>query len=226
MTNDVCAANDLDTDPVNPPADHVRCDTARREKIMSAATRSVVKYGYQATSMDRVAHGSGMSKKTVYRMFSSKQELFETLLQEKLLRKEPQDLPREGKNYADRLTRGICMLADDFLGTERISLLRAVIGELSRHPEIGQFMEKYFATESKTYPMRVWLQELYDQNALKIDDITATADRLFGMTLGVLALGELTQCRPRMPKAERDAFIAESVRIFLYGAGAQLIGGL
>ena len=100
MTNDVCAANDLDTDPVNPPADHVRCDTARREKIMSAATRSVVKYGYQATSMDRVAHGSGMSKKTVYRMFSSKQELFETLLQEKLLRKEPQDLPREGKNLS------------------------------------------------------------------------------------------------------------------------------
>ena len=55
--------------------------TERRAAILKAAAAAFAHRGYAATSMDDVAAEAGITKLIVYRHFSSKEELYEAVLQ-------------------------------------------------------------------------------------------------------------------------------------------------
>lgn len=57
-------------------------EQARREQILSAARRCFIENGYHPTRMDDIAKAAGLSKGGVYFHFKSKQEVFETLVEE------------------------------------------------------------------------------------------------------------------------------------------------
>ncbi|GEN13923.1 hypothetical protein NCH01_03540 [Neoasaia chiangmaiensis] len=182
---------------------------------MDATTETLIEFGYQATSMDRIAHSSGMSKKTLYQMFSSKQELLEALLTERLFNTRLSSLPLIGETAEARLVYGMQRLTDEFLRDDRICLLRVVVTEVSRIPEIGDFMQTYFTSNSRSFPLYIWLRQLEDEKLIVLNDLEADADRLFGMTIGLLTIKELTRCKPRLSNCERASHIIESVRFFL-----------
>jgi AcrR family transcriptional regulator len=52
----------------------------RRPEVLDAALRLFLERGYEGTSMDAIAHATGVSKPVVYACFPSKEELFRTLL--------------------------------------------------------------------------------------------------------------------------------------------------
>ena len=52
----------------------------RRPQVLDAALKLFLKGGYDGTSMDAVAHAAGVTKPVVYACFSSKDELFRSLL--------------------------------------------------------------------------------------------------------------------------------------------------
>ena len=51
-------------------------DAARRKRLVAAAEHVFVEMGYGAASMDGIARCAGMSKKTIYQVFETKQDLF------------------------------------------------------------------------------------------------------------------------------------------------------
>ena len=51
----------------------------RRERMLEAAASVFAEKGYEAASMDDIAHAAGMTKPTFYRYFSSKEALFEAV---------------------------------------------------------------------------------------------------------------------------------------------------
>ena len=57
-------------------------EQARREQILSAARRCFIENGYHPTRMDDIARAAGLSKGGVYFHFKSKQEVFESLVDE------------------------------------------------------------------------------------------------------------------------------------------------
>jgi AcrR family transcriptional regulator len=54
---------------------------ARREAILRSAAAAFAEKGYAGTSMDDVAAASGITKLIVYRHFSSKEELYDAVLE-------------------------------------------------------------------------------------------------------------------------------------------------
>ena len=58
-----------------------RLTDRKREAILSAAVEEFRTAGYEATSMDRIAAAAGVSKRTVYNHFPSKDELFGLMLE-------------------------------------------------------------------------------------------------------------------------------------------------
>ena len=52
----------------------------RRPQVLDAALKLFLKGGYDGTSMDAVAHAAGVTKPVVYACFSSKDDLFRSLL--------------------------------------------------------------------------------------------------------------------------------------------------
>ena len=113
------------------------------EKILTGATAAFLANGYTATSMNRVASASGVSKATVYKHFKDKRRLFKVLI-EKLARakletvrklinsQSPQEKPEITlNNIATKLLLNIggdC----DFQ-----NLMRIVLAESGRSPELA-----------------------------------------------------------------------------------------
>lgn len=52
----------------------------RREQTLEAATRTFAKAGFDATSLDDVAAGAGISRVLLYRLFESKTDLYRAVL--------------------------------------------------------------------------------------------------------------------------------------------------
>lgn len=58
-----------------------RRDTSKKKKaILDGATQVFIELGYEVASMDKIAEVAGVSKKTVYNHFQSKENLFQAIV--------------------------------------------------------------------------------------------------------------------------------------------------
>ena len=62
----------------------------KREDILSGAIKVFIESGYDASSMDRIAEVAGVSKRTVYNHFQSKESLFQAVVDGFLARRDEQ----------------------------------------------------------------------------------------------------------------------------------------
>lgn len=69
------------TAPASPPR-QLLDRAARRETILKGAAAAFAEQGYAGTSMEDVASAAGITKLIVYRHFSSKEELYDAVLEE------------------------------------------------------------------------------------------------------------------------------------------------
>ncbi|MEL6189820.1 MAG: helix-turn-helix domain-containing protein, partial [Myxococcota bacterium] len=60
----------------------------KRAAVIEAATEAFLSHGFEGTSMDRIAETAGVSKRTVYDHFPSKEDLFRAISHEILERVE------------------------------------------------------------------------------------------------------------------------------------------
>ena len=56
----------------------------KEEQILNAAKKLFTNYGFKKVSMDEIASEAGVTKKTVYTYFSSKEELLKYCIKEEL----------------------------------------------------------------------------------------------------------------------------------------------
>ncbi|MHB1486131.1 MAG: TetR/AcrR family transcriptional regulator [Acidimicrobiales bacterium] len=85
----------------------------RRNKILEAATEVFGRLGFEFTRMEDVAKAAGIAKGLLYKHFSSKDALFEALID------------RQGRAYAAEL-RGALQVSD--IGGDPLGALRAGLG--------------------------------------------------------------------------------------------------
>lgn len=116
-----------------------RRGAAKRRAILAGAKKVFLNHGFEGASMDAVAEAAGVSKMTVYRHFASKEALFAGLIGELCeamidgaLSDGLDDLPPA--EALRRFGRGFARTVFD---PETIGLLRIVLAESTRFPEIG-----------------------------------------------------------------------------------------
>lgn len=115
-------------------------DPAKRDQILEGAWRVFERMGFDAASMNDITREAGVSKGTIYVYFSSKEELFEALVEKYrakfiagILEALNPDAPlREAMTtYGERLVKKVT-------SHMAISGQRVVVGVTERMPEIGQ----------------------------------------------------------------------------------------
>ena len=196
------------------PPEMEECE--RRERILDAACMALQQCGYHAASMDRVAQLSGMSKRTLYQMFESKQDLFHTLVSSRLFNVTP-DKCHHMDDPAQELTELLLNLGSVILRPDRISLIRALITESQESEDIRRILTTLRAG-GKDNILTTWLDRYVHHKQYAVNDISMYSNMLFGMTIGDLMLQSLAcasetlwveqNMRPRFQRA---------VRIFLAG---------
>lgn len=113
---------------------------AREGLILDAMERIVAESGLQRASMAEIAHEAGMSKRTLYAVYGSRELMFEAWVRRARSRKvRPLAAEETALPIAERLRR-IFHTEEDcgHDGSQGLVVLRAVIAEAPRHPELAR----------------------------------------------------------------------------------------
>jgi AcrR family transcriptional regulator len=188
----------------------------RRGQLIAVAGEIFLHKGYRATTMDDIAQGAGMSKKTVYQIFSAKSELFDSLLTEWF---SPFTIPVEsdGRPPAEVLTDVLCRFVNFALSERQISMLRLLISETSQSEDIVLALERQGVGRGKG-ALGVWLASEAALGTFKIDDPEDAANVLFYTIAGDFLLGLLLRTRPRPSVEEIAIRVERAVAIFFQQA--------
>lgn len=117
----------------------------RREQIIAVAREAFIRDGYAATSMSKISEEVGGSKRTLYSLFPSKQDLLFAVVDEESARlfdqlynfAPPVNDPRTAVAlFAQRFLTMV--LSDDLIEFERM-----IIAESKRIPQLGQALDEF-----------------------------------------------------------------------------------
>jgi AcrR family transcriptional regulator len=119
---------------------------AKEQEVLDVATEYFLQHGYRGASINAMARSSGISKESIYRYFSSKQQLFEAVIGRELNEYRRSLHRLDATLRSMDLRSALVMVAETILAiitTDRTQALRRLIfDEATRSPEVGQHYYK------------------------------------------------------------------------------------
>ena len=157
---------------------------AKRRRILTVATELFLEKGFSAASTTELLRRTGGSKSTVYSYFTDKAGLFTAVVDELLVDSVSllDSLDLAELEVRDALVK----IADQYLkvvlSDRYIGLMRIVIAEVNRFPEIGvAFYERGPGLSYSKF--KSFLAERIANNELDIEDTARATDLFFGTLL-------------------------------------------
>lgn len=165
----------------------------KTQKILAASQRLFTEKGYGATSMDAVTAEAGVSKATVYAHFTSKEKLFQAMVEQecqRLLRKLAIPVDVEGLTVESALTRIARAFVEAVLEPRILAIFRIVIAEAQRFPELGVIF--YNSGPGVTLDgLSQYLQKAHNSGLIDVPNTRLAARQFLGMLRGDLQLRAL-----------------------------------
>ncbi len=190
-------------------------DPAKRRAILEAATRVFFKAGYRAASMDHVAGEADVSKQTVYAHFGSKESLFEAIIRAKVDTLVAPAVGLDGDGEPEAVLSAVAQrFIDMVLQPEGVSLLRVILSERSRFPELAETVYRS-GTRLAADGLAKYLARMDTSGALSVADPRAAAQLFFSMLRGDIYMRTLLGVGPQPAEAEIAANIRLAVGTFL-----------
>jgi len=119
---------------------------AKEQEVLDVATEYFLQHGYRGASINAMARSSGISKESIYRYFSSKQQLFEAVIGRELIEYRRSLHRLDATLRSMDLRAALVTVAETILGiitTDRtLALRRLIFDEATRSPEVGQHYYK------------------------------------------------------------------------------------
>jgi TetR/AcrR family transcriptional regulator, mexJK operon transcriptional repressor len=193
----------------------------KREAILDAAWRVFLRYGYGAATMDEVAATAGVSKRTVYDHFMSKEGLFGAIIRRR--RDEMlQGLATEELDERDpqaALTRFAARHLGMVMSKPVLELYRVVLAEAPRLPDPARIMFEA-GLDRVAERLAAYLAGLMKRGTLRAGDPKRCAEAFVGLLAGYPTTQALLGVRARGAARQLSIQVALAVRIFLEGCRA------
>lgn len=145
---------------------------AKEAAIIDAARATFLAHGYDAASMDQIALAAGVSKRTVYNRFRSKEELFAAAIEETCRSILPIDIAAieaslSTEQFVRTMARGFL---EGILEPEALALRRIAAFEAGRNPALGRsYLEHGPAYMAAAFaPI---LERAAKREGIRIDDV-------------------------------------------------------
>lgn len=203
-----------DVTPERMPCDNEGSEAARA-RIFSAAEAAFTANGFHVATMDDIARRAGCSKKTIYKFFNSKEDLFFGLIDHSKEAVSQVEIDRSKAPEA-ALVEFLEESSRIILSRNAISRRRMIMAEYTHSPALLAAAERRGAGTARL-AMEAYLGELERSGRYEIGDPREAAHMLIGMALGAfhhrLLLGVTSSLSPEMVRAR----IVKAVRIYLRG---------
>ncbi|MES2071507.1 MAG: TetR/AcrR family transcriptional regulator [Pseudomonadota bacterium] len=131
---------------------------ARPQELLAAALDLFVERGFAATRLDDIAKNAGVSKGTLYLYFSSKEELFKTVVRENVVPMigQAEEMVDQFTGTSAELFREIILGWWQVMGDNKLSgLSKLMMAEASNFPELAQFYNEEVISRSDAMVVRM-----------------------------------------------------------------------
>jgi len=197
------------------PAAPARLTDRKRAAILEAAVAEFRQAGFDATSMDRIAASAGVSKRTVYNHFPSKEVLFMQILQQ-LWESSMASLEvgyRKDRPLREQLhelvQQKLQLLHDEaFIDLARVAIAAAI-------PSPERAREMFARMGDKEEGLTVWIRAAAKDGRLKAKDPLFASMLLQGMIKGFAFWPQITLGQPVLTPAQRKQVAATATDMFL-----------
>ncbi len=187
----------------------------KRQAIVEAAIAEFRSGGFESTSMDKIAATAGVSKRTVYNHFPSKDELFAQILHElwnssASQAEQPYDHAAPlREQLVGLLSKKMAMLQDSYF----LDLARVAIAEAIHSPERAQEMVSRMTRKEEE--AAVWLRAAQADGKLLKADPALTSQMLPGLLKTFAFWPQVTLNQPPLDPVMQKKVVEMSVDMFL-----------
>ncbi|HEX6956846.1 MAG TPA: TetR/AcrR family transcriptional regulator [Ferrovibrio sp.] len=189
-------------------------DPAKRTAILETALRLFLKHGY-GVGLDVIAAEAGVSRQTIYNLFSSKDDLFAAIVQES----------------SNQITEALAELAPDAQPRQVLSTLgESFLAKITSERTVA--FQRLLASSTANFPtlgptfyangpgrgiarLAAYLDRETVAGRLAITDPVLAAEQFFGMLVGHRAMRRLLRMDGEMPQAEIKRRVESAVTAFL-----------
>jgi TetR/AcrR family transcriptional repressor of mexJK operon len=211
-------------EPIEPDIAETGRSARKRRAIIESATTLFLRDGYGNTSMDQVAAVAAVSKQTVYKQFTDKEQLFRDIVlgvtsnSEAVITDMTAVLRSTDVSSHAELRAVLTDLArrylDGVLQPHILALRRLIIAEAERFPDLAR---TYFeqAPARAIEAVANCLQTYIERGLLAADDPHLAAAHFAYLVLAIPLDRAQFSPRERPSPDERDRLANEAVRIFL-----------
>jgi len=190
----------------------------RREHILAVAAEAFALEGYGITSMSTIAARLGGSKATLYKYFSSKEELFQAVMQRKCEAViGPLEELADASNDPAALLHAFGMIfLSRLCQPDALVIHRTVHGEGQRFPEVARTFFA-FGPDAAYSVLTPALARFDAAGQIDCPDPRLAAEQFLGMVRGDLHLRVSSGLIPPPSDAEIERQVAHAVGIFVRG---------
>jgi TetR/AcrR family transcriptional regulator of autoinduction and epiphytic fitness len=192
-----------------------RLTDRKREAIIQAAIAEFRANGFDITSMDKIAATAGVSKRTVYNHFPSKEELFAEILNQLWARvtAEQETAYRPDLPLRDQMRRMLMaklqMLGDDNF----LDLARVAIAATIHSPERAQNMVERMGKREEG--LTVWIRAAQADGRLKPVDPEFAAQQIQGMLKSFAFWPQISMGLPGLSPEMQTTVVDSALDMFL-----------
>ena len=189
----------------------------RYRALREAAEAVFLRDGYADAHMDEVARVAGMSKRTLYQHYPSKEALFEAVMQDSL-RPIGIDPAWEHEPDLGAALRGMLLtLTRHLFEPRQVAIFRLVIAGVNRAPELADAFHRAGPGRGADSIERRLAAEIA-KGRLWLSDARNGARMLFGIAIGAAHMALLLGLPGPPPEAEMERLVRDAVEVFLRGA--------
>ncbi|MEL6062070.1 MULTISPECIES: TetR/AcrR family transcriptional regulator C-terminal domain-containing protein [unclassified Methylobacterium] len=185
-------------------------------RILAAAKPIFLKEGYELASIDAIAGSAGISKKTIYARFASKEDLFEAVIVRFIEENVPaveQAAAQDGP-VGERLHRIALAMLEVALTGDGIAVRRIIIAEAVRFPEFARLLHDFGVARVAPLIERC-LEEGNASGEIAVENVTHAREMFVSLTLrGFIDKAELGLERPGLSHVKRET-LKRSVDFFM-----------
>jgi AcrR family transcriptional regulator len=191
------------------------------DKILDAAAALFFSEGYGLVSIEKISAVAGISKRTFYARFENKAAVFRSVVHRVIQQLYPANTQSidhlfEGKTLGEVLSRIAPIILKASLSPSTLSLLRVVLAEAKRFPELAIIMNQQGMRQEAITRIAGLLEK--ETKAHKLGALnTAFAAEQFLFMLTAAPQRRALGLGIAMKAEELDAWARHTVDLFLYG---------
>jgi TetR/AcrR family transcriptional regulator of autoinduction and epiphytic fitness len=187
----------------------------KKQAIIDAAILEFKRKGFRTTSMDQIALTAGVSKRTVYNHFESKDLLFDAIISQMLT------LFTSSVSIRYQSDVSLTLQLTDIAGQEInllsdpafVDLAKVIIAETIHSPH--RINEALAEVEERDGNLSCWITTAIADDALKVEDIEFAATQFFALIKVFCFWPQVIQGQPFPDKSQQIHIISSAVNMFL-----------